>query len=58
MKNADWLDVVAALCLDRTWKRSHLESKLRISIRSSVYTLRESKNDRCGLSRLSKIAHL
>ena len=34
------------------------ESELRISVRGSVYTLRRIKNDRCELSRLSKIAHL
>src|SRR5208282_2554304 len=58
MKNADSLDVVAALCVDRTPNRSLLESELRIGVRGSVYILRRIKNDRCGLSRLSKIAHL
>ena len=34
------------------------ERELRISVRGSVYTLRRIKNDRCWLSRLSKIAHM
>jgi hypothetical protein len=56
MKIADWLDVVVLGALvDPT--RSDLESELRISVRLSVYTLRDFKDDRHGLSGLSKIAH-
>jgi hypothetical protein len=57
MKIADWLDVVVFGALIEP-TRSDLESELRISVRLSVYTLRDIKNDRHGLSGLSKIAHL
>jgi hypothetical protein len=58
MKIAGWLDVVAWPGLDWglpavTWK-----SKLRIGIRDFVDTLRRIENDRYGLARLSKIAHM
>src|SRR5271169_1875608 len=43
--------------LIRTQPAATSESQPRISVRSSVYTLRRINNDRCGLSRLSKIAH-
>jgi hypothetical protein len=57
MEHADRLDVVAALRVARTPTAATQKSKLRIGVRGSVYTLRRINNDRCELSRLSKIAH-
>ena len=40
------------------WPAAAWKRELRISGRGSVYTLRRVKNDRCGTSGLSKIAHI
>jgi hypothetical protein len=52
-ENADWLDAVASF---RDWTATEIDSR-ESAVRGSVYTLRRINNDRCGFSRLSKIAH-
>ena len=58
MKNADSLDVAASGDLIRTQPRRPEDKSCDSASRLRLHTQKITKNDRAGLGRLSKIAHM